>query len=210
VGQGVSFFGSMITYVAIPYQAYALSGSSLVVGLLSLAELGPLLVTAFVGGALADAFDRRRLVQMAELGLALCAGILALNATLASPHLWLLFVVGALMAGLDGLQRPPLDALIPRLVERHELMAASALDAFRGNVGMLAGPAVGGLLIAVLGLPVTYLVDVLTFGVSLAAWRSCRRCRLRRKPSRPACGGSSRVCAMPGVAPSCWAPTAST
>jgi MFS family permease len=169
VGQGVSFFGSMITYVAIPYQAYALSGSSLVVGLLSLAELGPLLVTAFVGGALADAFDRRRLVQMAELGLALCAGILALNATLASPHLWLLFVVGALMAGLDGLQRPPLDALIPRLVERHELMAASALDAFRGNVGMLAGPAVGGLLIAVLGLPVTYLVDVLTFGISLAA-----------------------------------------
>jgi hypothetical protein len=54
IGQGVSFFGSMITYVAIPYQAYQLSGSSLVVGLLSLAELGPLLVTAFVGGALAD------------------------------------------------------------------------------------------------------------------------------------------------------------
>ena len=75
----------MITYVALPYQAYQLSGSSLVVGLLSLAELGPLLVTAFVGGALADAFDRRRLVQIAEASLALCAGILALNATLDSP-----------------------------------------------------------------------------------------------------------------------------
>jgi MFS family permease len=168
-GQGVSFFGSMITYVAIPYQAYALSGSSLVVGLLSLAELGPLLVTAFVGGALADAFDRRRLVQIAELSLAVCAGVLALNAVLPSPQLWVLFVVGAFMAGLDGLQRPPLDALIPRLVERHELTAASALDSFRGNVGMLAGPAIGGLLIATLGLPLTYLIDVLTFGVSLLA-----------------------------------------
>jgi MFS family permease len=169
VGQGVSFFGSMITYVAIPYQAYALSGSSLVVGLLSLAELGPLLVTAFVGGALADAFDRRRLVQLAELSLALCAAILAFNAALPSPQLWVLFVVGALMAGLDGLQRPPLDALIPRLVQRDELMAASALDSFRGNVGMLAGPAIGGLLIAAIGLPLTYVVDVLTFGVSLVA-----------------------------------------
>jgi MFS family permease len=102
VGQGVSYFGSMITYVALPYQAYQLSGSSFVVGLLSLAELLPLLVTAFVGGALADAFDRRRLVQIAELGLALCAGVLVFNSTLTEPRLWVLFVVGAAMAGLDG------------------------------------------------------------------------------------------------------------
>lgn len=169
VGQGVSFFGSMLTYVAIPYQAFQLTGSSLVVGLLSLAELGPLLLTAFIGGALADWFDRRRLVQIAEASLALCAGALALNALLPSPQLWILFVVGSLMAGLDGLQRPPLDALIPRLVDRHELTAASALDSFRGNVGMLAGPAVGGILIATVGLPVTYGIDVLTFAVSLGA-----------------------------------------
>jgi len=63
IGQGVSFFGSMITYVALPYQAYHLTGSSLVVGLLGLAELGPLLGAAFVGGTLADAFDRRRMMQ---------------------------------------------------------------------------------------------------------------------------------------------------
>jgi MFS family permease len=169
VGQGVSFFGSMLTYVAIPYQAFQLSGSSLVVGLLSLAELGPLLLTAFIGGALADAFDRRRLVQIAEASLALCAAALVANALLPSPQLWILFLIGGLMAGLDGLQRPPLDALIPRLVERHELTAASALDSFRGNIGMLAGPAVGGVLIATAGLPVTYGIDVLTFGVSLVA-----------------------------------------
>ncbi len=55
IGLGVSFLGAMITYVALPYQAYRLSGSSLVVGLLGLAELAPLLLAAFVGGALADA-----------------------------------------------------------------------------------------------------------------------------------------------------------
>jgi MFS family permease len=169
VGMGVSTFGSMITYVALPYQVYQLTGSSLAVGLMSLAELGPLLVTAFVGGALADAFDRRRLVQVAELLLAVCAGILALNAFLGEPRVWVLFVVGAAMAGLDGIQRPPLDALIPRLVDREELTAASALDSFRGNLGWVAGPAVAGVLIAVLGLPVTYLIDVATFAVSLLA-----------------------------------------
>jgi MFS family permease len=169
VGMGVSTFGSMITYVALPYQVYQLTGSSLAVGLMSLAELGPLLVTAFVGGALADAFDRRRLVQVAELLLAVCAGILALNSWLGEPRLWVLFVVGAAMAGLDGIQRPPLDALIPRLVDREELTAASALDSFRGNLGWVAGPAVAGVLIAVLGLPVTYLIDVATFAVSLLA-----------------------------------------
>jgi MFS family permease len=157
----------MITYVALPYQAYQLSGSSLVVGLLSLAELGPLLVTAFVGGALADAFDRRRLVQVAELSLALCAGLLALNATLDEPRLWVLFVVGAAMAGLDGIQRPPLEALTPRLVDRDELVAASALDSLRRNVGMVAGPSAGGILIATVGLPLTYGIDVATFVVSL-------------------------------------------
>lgn len=70
VGQGLSFFGSMLTYVAIPYQAYDLTGSTLVLGLLAAVELPPILLAAFVGGALADAVDRRRLVQLAEIGLA--------------------------------------------------------------------------------------------------------------------------------------------
>lgn len=166
-GQAVSFFGSMVTYVAIPYQVYQLTGSSLLVGLLGLAELAPLLVTALVGGALADAVDRRRLVRFAELGLSIAAGGLLLNALLPSPQVWVLFVIASIMAGLDGLQRPPLDALTPRLVDRHELLAASALDSFRGNIGMIAGPAVAGVLIATGGLEVTYAVDLATFVFSL-------------------------------------------
>ena len=112
IGQAVTFFGSMITYVAMPFQAYQLTGSSLVVGLLGLAELAPLLVTAFVGGALADAIDRRRLVQLTELSFA--GGVRSCwSSTPCSPHpqLWVLFVVPVVMAALDGLQRPSLDAL---------------------------------------------------------------------------------------------------
>jgi len=142
-GQAVSFLGSMVTYVAIPYQVYRLSGSSLVVGLLGLVELVPLLGTAFVGGALADAIDRRRMVQVTELSLAGASGVLLANALLPSPQLWLLFVVAALMAGLDGLQRPSLEALAPRLVTREELPAEGALSSLRGTAGMIAGPALG-------------------------------------------------------------------
>lgn len=167
-GQAVSFFGSMVTYVAIPYQVFQLTGSSLLVGLLGLAELAPLLVTALVGGALADAIDRRRMVRFAELGLSLAAGVLLVNALLPEPQVWVLFLVAAIMAALDGIQRPSLDALTPRLVERRELAAASALDSFRGNIGMIAGPAVAGVVIATGGLEVTYAIDVGTFVFSLA------------------------------------------
>jgi MFS family permease len=168
VGQAVSFFGSEVTYVAIPYQTYQLTGSSLVVGLLGLAELAPLLVTAFLGGALADAVDRRRMVQVTELSLAGCSALLVVNAAM-----WhavaVLFVAAAAMAALDGLQRPSLEALDPRLVTREELPAAGALSSLRMNIGMVAGPAAGGLLISTVGLPLTYGFDVCSFAASLTA-----------------------------------------
>jgi len=173
ISRAVSFFGSMITYVAIPYQAYRLTHSSLAVGLLGLTELVPILLFAFVGGALADAWDRRRLVQLTELALAVMSGLLALNA-LPRPHLWALYAVAAAMAGLDALQRPSLDALLPRLVERDELTAAGALSSLVSTAGMVAGPALGGVLVATIGLTGAYAVDVATFVVSLAALRLMR------------------------------------
>jgi MFS family permease len=169
IGQGVSFLGSMVTYVALPYQAYQLTHSSLVVGLLGLADLAPLLIAALAGGALADALDRRLMVRLTEGGLAVCSALLAANALLDHPAVWALFVVSPAMAALDGLQRPSLDALAPRLVERDELMAAGALTTLRMTVGMVAGPALGGILISSVGLAETYLFDVVTFAGSLGA-----------------------------------------
>jgi MFS family permease len=80
-----------------------------------------------------------------------------------------LYVLAGGMAALDGLQRPSLEALVPRLVERDELAAAAALGSLRGSFGMVVGPPLGGVLIAAVGLPATYGVDVASFGVSLVA-----------------------------------------
>src|SRR3954463_13555908 len=104
-GQMVTFLGSMVTYVALPYQAYQLSGSSLVVGLLGVAEFAPLIAAALLGGALADAHDRRRMLQLTELGFAVASAVLVVNAVLPDPQLWVLFVVASVMATIDGLQR---------------------------------------------------------------------------------------------------------
>ncbi len=169
IGQAVSFFGSMISYVALPYQAYALSHSSLAVGLLGICELVPLLIFAFLGGALADAVDRRQMVRLTELLLASMTGVLVVNALQAHPRLWVLYLVAAMVAGLDALQRPSLDALLPRLVERAELTAAGALTSLRMILGMVAGPALAGILIASLGLPITYVIDLISFSASLCA-----------------------------------------
>jgi MFS family permease len=168
-GQALSFFGAMLTYVAIPYQVYHLTGSSLAVGLLSLAALVPLLFTAFIGGALADAVDRRRMLQFAEGALGLATAILFFNSLLDEPKVWVLFVVTPLLAAIDGFQRPALDSMVPRLVSRDELTAAAALDSMRGEFGMIAGPAIGGILIATIGLPATYGIDIATYGASVAA-----------------------------------------
>src|SRR5262245_7527476 len=172
--QFVSFLGSMVTYVALPYQVFHLTGSSLAVGLLGLAELVPLLLTAFVGGALADTVDRRRMVLVTDVGLAIGSGLLAVNAALPHPHVWPLYVAAAVLSALNGLQRPSLEAMTPRLVDPGEIPAAAALATFRGSVGMIAGPALGGMLIATVGLTATFGFDVATYVFSFLAVRLIR------------------------------------
>ena len=80
------------------------------------------------------------MLLLTELSLAGASAVLLANALLPDPQLWLLFVASAVMAGLDGLQRPSLEALTPRLVDRDEIPAASAISSFRMTIGMIAGP----------------------------------------------------------------------
>jgi MFS family permease len=168
IGRLVSFFGTMITSVAVPYQVYQLSHSVLLVGMLGLAELAAILIFALLGGALADAADRRLMVLLTEAGLMAGSLLLAGNSLLAHPTLWLVFAIVIFQASFDSLQRPSLNALLPRLVDVDELPAAVALGSVRGTLGMIAGPSIAGVLVAVVGLPATYLVDVATFVVGLA------------------------------------------
>nr|WP_199517013.1 MFS transporter [Nucisporomicrobium flavum] len=166
-GGTVSGVGSFITYVTIPYQVARLTDDPLMVGLLGVCELVPLLVMAFVGGALADFLDRRLLVRGGELALAGLCGILLLNALDDRPHLWLLFLVAALTATVDGVQRPALEAMVPRLVRPEELPATMALRSLGMQVAQLGGPALAGVLIASVDLTLVYAFDLVTFVVSV-------------------------------------------
>jgi MFS family permease len=168
-GQLVSFMGSMLTYVAVPYQVYQLTHSPLIVGLLGLTQLGPILAFSMIGGAIADARDRRGTVLATEIAFAALSALLYVNAILPEPRLWVIFILAAIQSGLFALQRPSLDAMVPRLVEKSDLTAAGALNATRGTIGMLVGPAIGGVLIVTIGLPATYALDALSFAASLVA-----------------------------------------
>ena len=168
-GQFISFFGTMMSWVALPYQIYHLTNSTLAVGLLGIIELVPLLLTAFIGGALADVLDRRKLLIRAEIGMAIGCLCLTLNAMATHPQLWLVYLIAAVLSAISGLHRPSLDALMPRLVSHEEIQATSVLAMFRSTVGMIGGPAVAGICIASFGLAWTFALDFLTFIVSIAA-----------------------------------------
>jgi MFS family permease len=165
--QLVTLFGSQITLVALPFQVYSLTRSTLAVGVLGLAEVIPLLGLAFLGGAIADARDRRAMILLTELVFAVMSGLLALNALTSRPMIWPLFTIGAVRAGLYAVQRPSLDALLPRLIPCEEMVAASALSNLRGTLSMIAGPALAGILIARFGLGFGYALDVATSVVAL-------------------------------------------
>ncbi len=163
----VSYLGSMFTFVAVPLQAQQLTGSFVVVGALGLVEVVPLIFFGLWGGALADHVERKRVIVWSEIGSGLCALVLLVNALLAQPHIWVLFVVGALAATCDSLQRPSLDALLPQTVEHEQMSAAVALSSLRWSVGFILGTSIAGLVASYLGVAVAYGIDVVSFVASV-------------------------------------------
>src|SRR5436853_6718888 len=109
-GQLVSFFGSMMTFIVVPWQMYQITGSSAMVGYISLAEFVPMVMLAFVGGALADYVDKRKLLRLTEIGQTALTAVLVLNSLLPSPSIVVLFIVVALHAGLAAVQRPAFES----------------------------------------------------------------------------------------------------
>ncbi|HET9943500.1 MAG TPA: MFS transporter, partial [Terriglobia bacterium] len=175
IGQLVSALGSMITYVAVPEQIWQLTHSSFSVGLLYAVQLVPLLLFALWGGAYADSMDRRKLLVISEAFLAVGTLVLAVNTLLPRPSVTLIFAVSGVMSALNGFHRPALDALTPRLVDREDLRAVSALGSLRYSVSAIAGPAVGGVLISQIGTVSTYGVDCLTYIISIIALAAIRK-----------------------------------
>jgi MFS family permease len=169
IGQNVSFLGSMVTSVAVPYQVYRITGSSLMVGVIGLVDIVAIVGVAFIAGALADAVDRRRMVRISEALLMLTSAGLLVNAVSPHPSLFAIFALDFALAGADALQRPSLDSMVPRIVGTNDLAATQAIDSLLGTTATLAGPAIGGVLIAAAGLGAAYALDLATFVVSLTA-----------------------------------------
>jgi MFS family permease len=168
-GQVVSGIGSQLTLVAVSFQAYSLTHRTLVVGMIGLAQLVPLLAGALWGGTLADAMDRRRVLVLAQVAMAAASAGLVINASLHHPAVWPLFACTAAAAGFQGVDWPARRAALPMLVPADKLTSAVALQTTIQQLALVVGPAVGGLLIATIGLGAVYGIDVATYGVALVA-----------------------------------------
>jgi len=166
-GQIISFFGSMMTYMAVPYQIYALTKSSFWVGLLGTMQLIPLLVFGLIGGVYADRFERKKILIVSEIILSLGALLLFINCFLAEPSVYILFGCSIVMSALNGFHRPAMEALTPVIVEKNDLTQVGAMNSFKFSFGAIAGPALSGVLIAKYGIKASYVVDFFTFVFSI-------------------------------------------
>ena len=172
IGRSISEFGDEIVAVAVPFMVYEITKSTLAVGLLGLCELVPVFVFPIVGGAAADAMERRRLMIVSQVFLALMSLALAVNLTLDEPKLWPFYVFATLSAGMYTFNRPSLSTWPARLLPAALLPSSNALEAGFGTaVGML-GPVVAGVLLVVISPAGVFAFDAFTFLVAIAfVWR---------------------------------------
>lgn len=168
----VTVIGAQLTVVAVPAQIYAITGSSGMVGLTGIFGLVPLVVMGLWGGALADAMDRRRLLEVTTFGLIATSAMFWVQAALGLGNVWLLLGIFALQQAFFAVNQPTRTAILPKLVPAAQLPAANALNMTVTSVGAIAGPLVGGALIPVLGYSWLYLIDTITLLATLyAVWR---------------------------------------
>jgi MFS family permease len=163
VGQSVSEFGTQITFVAVPFQVYVETRSTAMVGLLALAEAVPLVVFPIVGGAIADAVERRRLLMVAHALTATLSVVLAVNAFLPEPKVWILFAFSFLWASAYSLYSPALRAWPARLLTPDLYTSALALEVVYYQSAALTGPVLAGVLIATFGVQYAYILDAVSY-----------------------------------------------
>ena len=163
----VSYLGSMITYVAVPFQIKNMTHSYIAVGVSGAIELAPLIIFGLYGGVLADALDRKKMLWATEAGLMVLTIVLLINSLQKKPSLMLVYVVIGLFAALDGLQKPSAGAILPRIVNHQDLPSASALMSLRFQFGVIIGPTIGGIIISSFSVSTGYTVDIVSFLISL-------------------------------------------
>jgi MFS family permease len=163
----ISYLGSMITYVALPFHLKEITGSYLAVGILGVIEILPLIIFGLYGGVLADTVDRKKMIWATEAGALLIVAGLLLNSILPHPETLVIYVAAALFAVVDGLQRPSMGAILPRLVSHEDLPSASNLLTLRWQFGFILGPTLGGIIFTTFSISTGYMLDIATYLISL-------------------------------------------
>lgn len=181
-----------MTFIVVPWQMYQLTQSSAMVGLIYLAELIPMFTLAFLGGALADYVDKRKLLRITEIFQTLLTLILLVNALLDQPRIWVLFVCVAGHAGLAALQRPAFESIIQKIIPPELISSVMALNSVRFHLGMIAGPAIAGILATQLSPVVVYTIDLVTFIGTLVAVFMLNYVPPPDNPERPSLDGIKR------------------
>ncbi|HWU31383.1 MAG TPA: MFS transporter, partial [Marmoricola sp.] len=165
----VTVIGAQLTVVSVPAQIYAETKSSAYVGLTGVFGLVPLIVFGLYGGALADAIDRRRLLQISTVGLIVSSGFFFVQALLDMNSPWLILAIFAVQQAFFAINQPARSALLPRLLPLEQLPAANSLMMTVFQAGAIGGPLVGGALIPVFGFTWLYAIDTVTLFATLFA-----------------------------------------
>jgi MFS family permease len=168
-GNTIAQLGQQMTNVAVAVQVYTLTHSSFYVGLVGIFALVPLVALGLYGGAIADAADRRTLALAASAGLWAVSMGLAAQAFLGNRSVWVLYGCIALQSGFYAVNNPARSAMVPRLLDKELMPAASALNMASFNLGFTFGPMLGALAIAWHGFGVAYSIDVVTFSAAYYA-----------------------------------------
>ena len=212
-GALITGLGTQAALVALPYQVYVITHKPVLVGLLGLAEIGPLTAASLFGGALADRYDRRRLLLLYQLLLVAVAGALAAASFLGTPPIWLLYVLAGALAGAGQLERVARGSIVPNVVRREYLRPALSNMFGLMQLTMVVGPGLGGLLIAAFDVQAAYTLDAAScLGMALAACgalaadadRGGARARAARDRQRPALRRRRARAARAASPSTCW------
>ncbi len=169
LGQFVSQIGSQMRLVAVNYQVYQVAQASgaidpaLALGLLGLARVIPIVLTALFSGVVADMMDRRRLLIFSTLAALLTSAVLAFTSQNDTPPLWIVYFMISIAAIAGAFEMPARQALIPKLVPANHLPNALSLNVISWQLATVVGPSLGGILIAWRGVALVYWIDTVSF-----------------------------------------------
>ena len=168
-GTTLSAVGSALTSFALPLQVYDITRSPFAVGAIGIASIVPTLAVGLLGGTIADATDRRKLVLITTFGQVAVSAALAAQAFAGFSALWLLYLLAALSSALGAVSQPARRTLVPSLLGPDQLAAGLALNRVSFQVMLTVGPALAGIITAAAGghLQACYLLDAVSFAGSV-------------------------------------------